>query len=1115
MSDPTIDPATPSERSREVRLGLVLYGGVSLAVYINGVAQEFFRAVRGAGVFRLLKALTDSDIVVDVVSGTSAGGINGILLSYCLCNRLDFHQCTRFWRDTASMEELLRDVRDEPANTQSILDSENYFQPQLERALELLRSFPATEDGCSPSRFDELDLFVPVTRVDGDAFTVFDDSGHEVNVKDHRAVFLLKHREGRRAPFHPEPASRETGPTIKALARLCRMTASYPVAFAPVFVKGRPESTSAASTPSARTLPSNTPAAGEQPASTPAAPLPPDDALLAQWGLLNRDGYYLDGGILDNKPLAHVIGAVFSRTASRPVERRIFFVEPTPERCGDKPPAAAPNFFRVISDSLSGIPSYESIAGDLLMLQEHNAAVKRINDLLGATANGAAPHLSALPDAAQQKIYDRACRVKLCARALDGVLGTGHRRELIAKDSLERARSFVRKFQDLAGDDKLDGAWRRADVYFHLRRMFDQMYFLHSSPDVDKCGNLLRRVSREIEKLEVARYWMEHLMDSSGLRWIDHAAAPEDLWDKLFAAIMLLIACESAPGSVAGCNSPAALHASLKSRESQVLHALASGTVPDAPPAATILETMARDVETWLEEGANADGGAYAAAWKRYRAFPDIDAHVFPVQMVAGIEERDEIKLTRISPVDAQQGFSLGSIESKLAGDSLAAFAGFFKRSWRANDILWGRLDGVCELIECLLTKDRIQELLTHRKLSRLLKDCDGDLLPCCRPDELFPNAPQSLRERIRLSLLHLCDIEGAATDLNNVEGVTRELQSQLISAAHWEILHEHLEDVVAAGISDQMDWNQFQTAHAGQEPGGAQPPPVRFDARGGAFVPSETAPGPLVITAAVREMARQSVHRLLDPNNPNRHAELERFFRHEYRAGEETFQRDIPLTVTAHLAARAALVLRNCIATGLPPRFRGLRDQLWFKCLTCALTIAYAYTSWWRRTPVQARAYSLGGSLAASIVILCTLLWTSPLLIDSGGLRFWWLVLLLAAIVFLVGNLVYVLDASRAALNPRPWPLRWAIRLGLVAGITLPLVLFTVYLGWYPSLVETVTYSPRWSWLRDAPYIPGRIRSPEFVSAAVLIAPYASMLAAASAWKWLRRRLWRKPDAK
>ena len=34
------------ERSREVRIGLVMYGGVSLAIYINGVAQELLKMCR-------------------------------------------------------------------------------------------------------------------------------------------------------------------------------------------------------------------------------------------------------------------------------------------------------------------------------------------------------------------------------------------------------------------------------------------------------------------------------------------------------------------------------------------------------------------------------------------------------------------------------------------------------------------------------------------------------------------------------------------------------------------------------------------------------------------------------------------------------------------------------------------------------------------------------------------------------------------------------------------------------------------------------------------------------------------------------------------------------------
>jgi predicted acylesterase/phospholipase RssA len=68
------------EKSREVRMGLVMYGGISLAIYINGVSTEFFRAVRGNGVYKLIKCLTDSEIIVDIISGTSAGGINGIFI---------------------------------------------------------------------------------------------------------------------------------------------------------------------------------------------------------------------------------------------------------------------------------------------------------------------------------------------------------------------------------------------------------------------------------------------------------------------------------------------------------------------------------------------------------------------------------------------------------------------------------------------------------------------------------------------------------------------------------------------------------------------------------------------------------------------------------------------------------------------------------------------------------------------------------------------------------------------------------------------------------------------------------------------------------------------------
>jgi len=97
-----------SKAARETRLGLVVYGGVSLAIYINGVADELFRAHRGRGVYKLLKRLLDSDIVVDIVSGTSAGGINGLLLAYALTNEREFSDCASLWREQGSLSRLLR-----------------------------------------------------------------------------------------------------------------------------------------------------------------------------------------------------------------------------------------------------------------------------------------------------------------------------------------------------------------------------------------------------------------------------------------------------------------------------------------------------------------------------------------------------------------------------------------------------------------------------------------------------------------------------------------------------------------------------------------------------------------------------------------------------------------------------------------------------------------------------------------------------------------------------------------------------------------------------------------------------------------------------------------------
>ncbi|NJK58031.1 MAG: hypothetical protein HC939_19610 [Pleurocapsa sp. SU_5_0] len=237
----------PSSFDREFRLGLVLYGGISLAIYMNGICQEFYNAVRGRGIYKLIKALTDSNIVVDIVSGTSAGGINGVLLSYALANSnetevVDFKQFAQIWRNSGDIDKLLR----EPASgkptseVNSFLDGEGYYQGEFEKAFRqagnYIESAPKNE---WYSDFRELDLYLAGTDVLGRIYKIFDNTGKVIDLKDHRTVFHLKYRQDRKQ-WIGNPFQLEDEGTYQALAKLCRITSCFPVAFPLVTVKLEP-----------------------------------------------------------------------------------------------------------------------------------------------------------------------------------------------------------------------------------------------------------------------------------------------------------------------------------------------------------------------------------------------------------------------------------------------------------------------------------------------------------------------------------------------------------------------------------------------------------------------------------------------------------------------------------------------------------------------------------------------------------------------------------------------------------------------------------------------------------------------------------------------------------
>src|SRR5262249_19675794 len=117
---------------REVRAGVTMVGGIALAIYENGAMQELFRMVHGQGAYGLIKRLTHSDVYIDVLSGTSAGGINNIFLSAGLTVQRDVSSTRETWIKVGGIDDLLQDPRD--TSVAAVLRGNTYYLDALEDA---------------------------------------------------------------------------------------------------------------------------------------------------------------------------------------------------------------------------------------------------------------------------------------------------------------------------------------------------------------------------------------------------------------------------------------------------------------------------------------------------------------------------------------------------------------------------------------------------------------------------------------------------------------------------------------------------------------------------------------------------------------------------------------------------------------------------------------------------------------------------------------------------------------------------------------------------------------------------------------------------------------------
>jgi patatin-related protein len=391
---------------RELRFAVVLYGGVSLAVYINGVVQELLGMVRATApdptdptvarfadeeltptelVYRRLAKVLHSDrinatgpgtiytrFIVDIVSGTSAGGINGIYLAKALAHGQQLDQLASLWIQLADMSTLLYDK-------QSALPHIPYDDPppSLLNGRRMLKLLYNAFDGMDKSKaaaasrgplVDSIDCFVTTTDIQG--LPIY------LSLSDER-VTESWHRKFFRFRFQPKVADDFAASENPMLAFAARCTSAFPIAFEPVQIRDIVTVLGAGPTERWQRY-------------FPEYVAPPSvDTDSAIYDVQNHA--FGDGGYLDNKPFSYAIDALSAVRGTKPMDRKLIYVEPSPQHpedvivaTADGAPVPRPT---VVENTIAALTlaGQETIRDELQRVAERNQLIDRVDRILSGS----------------------------------------------------------------------------------------------------------------------------------------------------------------------------------------------------------------------------------------------------------------------------------------------------------------------------------------------------------------------------------------------------------------------------------------------------------------------------------------------------------------------------------------------------------------------------------------------------------------------------------------------------------------------------------------------------------------------------------------------------------
>lgn len=683
---------------KELRLALICYGGVSLAVYMHGITREIWHLARASEAFHdgrppgegveavyagmLADAAAAGEsvrVLVDILAGASAGGINAIFLADAIATGSSLEPLTELWLDNADVDRLIdpevgalsrfakaaavpiawalsggggEDERAEVRAKVSNFVRARWFAPPfsgrgfsaiLLDALTAMRAAPPSPPLLPPGH--PVDLSVTVTDFHGFPQRLKLNSPPEVLETEHRITLSFRGHAGGLAE-------------LPDLAFAARATASFPGAFPP-FTIGELD---AALAKRGQAWPGR--------AEFVAAAFP--DPERAERTVL------IDGAILANAPFRPAIAALQNRPARREIDRRFVYIDPKPGKrsvrltsAGDAQP---PGFFATIFAALADIPREQPIRDNLEAIEQRSSRIRRMNRIVAAIrpqaeaaiarAFGASFFLLKATPARLRAWRGRAHR--LAARRAGFAYAAYGQLKLsrvveetvvhICRIAGTRPYSEVRRAvwdeirrRGIAGDDAFTAAGAAQPTVAFL-----------SAFDV---GFRIRRL----------RFLARQIHDQPELR-----STIDDLIGLYRAAAARLPLGEAAPVGDAG---------------------EALDRLRDLLGLAELDEAADEAIERALE---SLPRGPRKALLVAYLGFPFYDIVTFPLLQEDGRDEYDPIKVDRISPDDAVAIRAGGT--ATLKGIHFSSFGAFFSRAWRENDYLWGRLHGADRLIDILLS---------------------------------------------------------------------------------------------------------------------------------------------------------------------------------------------------------------------------------------------------------------------------------------------------------------------------------------------------------------------------------------------------------------------------